>query len=88
MKLNKRIAIAALVLTSSFAAPAWSQGTPQDRSGHRSCRTAIQSCGRNAGNSHYGYEGYDSSLLGGSKDGQRDAWGHWGDYYGPMVNAP
>jgi hypothetical protein len=32
MKLNKRVAIAALVLTSSFAAPAWSQGTAQQRS--------------------------------------------------------
>jgi hypothetical protein len=32
MKRNKRMAIATLVLTSSLAAPAWSQGTPQQRS--------------------------------------------------------
>jgi hypothetical protein len=32
MKLNERIAIATLVIAPSFAAPAWSQGTPQQRS--------------------------------------------------------
>jgi hypothetical protein len=32
MKLNRHMAIATLVLTSGFAAPAWSQGTPQQRS--------------------------------------------------------
>ena len=31
MKLNKRIAVATLVMASSFAAPAWSQGTPEQR---------------------------------------------------------
>ena len=31
MKLNKRVAIATLALTSGFAAPAWSQGTQQQR---------------------------------------------------------
>jgi hypothetical protein len=31
MKLNKRIAIAALVIAPGFAAPAWSQGTAQQR---------------------------------------------------------
>ena len=32
MKLNKRIAIATLVIIPAFAAPAWSQGTAQQRS--------------------------------------------------------
>jgi hypothetical protein len=32
MKLNKRIAVATLVIAPAFAAPAWSQGTPQQRS--------------------------------------------------------
>jgi hypothetical protein len=86
MKLNKRIAIATLVLTSSFAAPAWSQGTPQHWSGDRSGRIASDSCGRNAGDGYCGYKGYDGSLLGGSRGGQRDVWGHWGAYYGPMVH--
>jgi hypothetical protein len=31
MKLNKRIAIATLVMAPGFAAPAWSQGTAQER---------------------------------------------------------
>jgi hypothetical protein len=88
MKFNKRIVIATLVLTSSFAAPAWSQGTHPHRSGDRSGRIASDSCGRNAGDGYCGYKGYESSLLGGSQGGQRDVWGHWGDYYGPMVHAP
>jgi hypothetical protein len=42
--------------------------------------------GRTVGGSHTGYvRGLRGGLNG---DRQGDVWGHWGEYYGPMVSVP
>jgi hypothetical protein len=34
-------------------------------------------------------DGHPCYRLGGLRgDGERDAWGHWGAYYGPLVHVP
>jgi hypothetical protein len=34
-------------------------------------------------------DGHPCYHLGGLRgDGERDVWGHWGAYYGPLVHVP
>jgi hypothetical protein len=42
--------------------------------------------GRIAGDGYSAYGGHVSALRGGfHRDRPRDVWGHWGAYYGPMI---
>jgi hypothetical protein len=80
--LRKTIVVLAIALVLGSSALSTSAFARRSGGG----RIADDGCGRIAGDDHCHYGGHVSGLLGGLQGyGQRDVWGHWGAYYGPMV---
>jgi hypothetical protein len=77
-----RKAMAALVVTVTF-------GSPAPAINARGGGAAVHPFSGEIVDGYTGHRGRisvsDGRLL---KDGGRDVWGHWGEYYGPMVHGP
>ena len=78
-------AMAALIAAAPLTSPAMarhSQGT--------SWRLAERAyaCNATAARSSYGQSCYRNGVGELPGSGGRDVWGHWGTYYGPMINFP
>ena len=94
MKLDKSVALATLlrrtIVILAIAVGLGSFVLPMSAraGGDGGRRIAHHDCGRDVGDRDCGYVGYASSLPAGcQRCGQRDVWGHWGAYYGPMVQV-
>jgi hypothetical protein len=94
MKLDKSVALATLlrrtIVILAVAVGVGSSVLPMSAlaRGDGGRRIARHDCGRDVGDRDCGYVGYASSLPAGCQGcGQRDVWGHWGAYYGPMVQV-
>jgi hypothetical protein len=81
--LRKSIVVLAIALVLGSSALSTSAFARRSGGG----RIADDGCGRIAGDDYCHYGGHVSGLRGGFQGyGQRDVWGHWGAYYGPMVH--
>jgi hypothetical protein len=75
--------LSALIAGALLAAPATARESHVTSQRHTEDANACATLGTRYSD---GYRCYHPDGLRG--DGERDVWGHWGAYYGPLVNVP